>query len=129
MTGNKSFGNRGEMAVEKYLKSAGYIIAARNYRTRAGEIDIIAQNRNIVAFVEVKTRSANSMIAPREAVDIHKQSRIAAAAAFYISRTSCVLDPRFDVAEVIVDPEDINGQSVTINYIENAFTPEESLWI
>lgn len=49
-------GRRGETAVCSYLMERGYKILTRNYRIRGGEIDIIAQKEEILAFVEVKTR-------------------------------------------------------------------------
>lgn len=128
MTGDKIFGQLGEEAVCKYLKTHGYVVAARNYKTRSGEIDIVAVNREVVAFVEVKTRKRSDLSTPKEAVNAYKQERIISAASIYTMRTNWGLDVRFDVAEVIVD-DGINGQTAEINYIENAFTAEDSMWI
>ena len=49
-------GNSGEEMTAKFLKGRGYIISARNYRSRFGEIDVIAENNEMILFVEVKTR-------------------------------------------------------------------------
>lgn len=123
MTETKHKGNAGEETVCNYLKNKGYIIAARNYRTRGGEVDIIAMNRTTVAFVEVKLRRRSEFSAPREAVDEYKQQKLSLAASEYMQSTQCILSPRFDVAEVISDG------GIEINYIENAFALEDTLWI
>ena len=61
-------GARGETAAVKALRRAGYKIRDRNYHTRWGEVDIIADQRDVLAFVEVKTRSDDRRGAPAEAV-------------------------------------------------------------
>ena len=127
MNRKKIKGDLGEGLVCDYLRDKGYIIVARNYKTRMGEIDIIAQNRDTVAFVEVKARKKTSNYLPREAVDKSKQHRIASAAGEYIARTQNALTVRFDVAEVIFFGD--NKESAKINYIENAFLPEDMYWI
>ena len=67
-------GKAGENFVAQYLKSRGYIIIKRNWRdSRFGEIDIVAENRECVAFVEVKTRAKNALVSGLEAVDFGKQ--------------------------------------------------------
>ena len=63
-------GKAGEDFVAQYLKSKGYIIIKRNWRdSRFGELDIVAENRECIAFVEVKTRQKNSLVSGAEAVD------------------------------------------------------------
>lgn len=126
MTEKRAKGNAGESLVCEYLKDKGYIIAARNYTTRLGEIDIIAENRSLLAFVEVKTRTENGFILPREAVDKHKQRKIAAAAGEYVQKTCNSLPVRFDVAEVVISGNE--KADMKINYIENAFLPEDMFW-
>ena len=116
-------GERGETAVAEYLKKRGFIITERNYRSRYGEIDIIAENREYILFVEVKTRKEGVAVAPRAAVDYHKQKRIALTAAIYLSKCESELQPRFDVAEVFACGTD-GRKEFKVNYIENAFCPE-----
>ena len=89
-----------------------------NYRTRLGEIDIIACDSEYIMFVEVKTRGESSIALPREFVDSSKQKKIISTANIYMSTFGCDLQPRYDVAEVYLDK---NGKAKEINYIENAF--------
>jgi putative endonuclease len=100
--GHIRLGRRGEEAAGRYLASVGYRILERRYRTRAGEIDFIAEDGDTLVFVEVKTRSSLSFGRPAEAVDARKRARLAAAASLYLARRgspdrSC----RFDVVEVL----------------------------
>ena len=114
----KLIGDAGETLVAEYVKDKGYIVSARNYRTKQGEIDVIAENNNEILFIEVKTRSDGSFASPQEYVDRHKQMRIIAAADHYLRYNGYGLNVRFDVAEVFLD----NDGQMTLNYIENAFS-------
>lgn len=113
----QKIGNGGEDLVAKYVTTIGYIISARNYRTRYGEIDIIAENDDKILFIEVKTRNERATVAPREFVNYTKQKKIFTTAQIYMQKNYISLQPRFDVAEVITKD---NGER-TLNYIENAF--------
>ncbi len=113
----QEIGNSGEAFVAEYLKGKGYIISAKNYRTRFGEIDVIAENNDEILFVEVKTRKENSYVRPYEYVNKEKQRKIFVTASIYLQNNGFGLSPRFDVAEVFVG---LNG-SMRLNYFENAF--------
>ncbi len=113
----KAVGDAGESFVADYIKKRGFIISKRNYRTKYGEIDIIAENNDEILFVEVKTRSKGSFARPQEYVDNHKQRRIIVTAGIYLKYNGYGLQPRFDVAEVDID---YDGK-MQLNYIENAF--------
>jgi len=113
-------GAYGEVIAARYLRDNGYRILDANYRTRLGEIDIIASKRKVIAFVEVKTRVEGSMLRAADAVDYPKRKRIIAAAQSYISQNKIKLQPRFDVAEVYVDGLEVKD----FNYIENAYDSE-----
>lgn len=63
-----SFGKYGEDLAVTFLKKQGYVILDRNFRIRGGEIDIIAIDRNVLAYVEVKTRSTHQFGSPQESV-------------------------------------------------------------
>ncbi|MEE1170054.1 MAG: YraN family protein [Anaerovoracaceae bacterium] len=103
-------GKFGEDAAAEYLVRNGYRIIERNFRCRLGEIDIIAQRGDIVAFVEVKTRLGNMFGRPAEAVGREKQKHIRRVAQIFMSiKKLHPLKIRFDVLEV------------TLNHIENAF--------
>ena len=116
-----AIGNAGETAVCRYLKFRGYEIIDRNYKTRFGEIDIIAKKKNIIAFIEVKTRQKNSLVSGLDAVGYKKQHRvITAAKEFILKKHLFDLQPRFDVAEVTDYRRKLARFS--IKYIENAFS-------
>lgn len=121
-TSKRIFGDKGEQLVAEYLRKKGYIISAKNYTSRYGEIDIIAENNSTILFVEVKTRSRKSaeFISPADCVTKQKQERIIATAEYYILNNGVELQPRFDIAEVISETSG-NLTGATLNYIENAF--------
>lgn len=86
-----------------YLKTKGYRIAERNYRCKAGEIDIIAWDGKILVFIEVKYRKNLKMGSPLEAVDKRKQTTIRRVAAYYLyeKRLSFEMPVRFDVVGIL----------------------------
>lgn len=108
----------GEETAAEYLKGKGYTIVGLNYRVRGGEIDIIAQNRRYLVFVEVKTRSDARFARALEAVTPAKMQRIILAARMYLAQNPTKLQPRFDVIEVYGAP----GSRAEIDHIENAFS-------
>lgn len=110
-------GRLGEESVCKYLTQRGYTITARNYRIKGGEIDIIAENGDYIAFVEVKSRKPDSLVSGFEAVNKRKRGLIIKTASDYCCKHPCVLQPRFDVAEVTIE----NGRVLSIDYISNAY--------
>ncbi|MBU9736949.1 YraN family protein [Diplocloster agilis] len=92
-------GNTYEDQAEAYLKSTGYRILCRNFRSRTGEIDIIGRDGNYLVFVEVKYRSDDSRGLPEEAVDQRKIYRICRTADYYrmVRNVPEDLPCRFDV--------------------------------
>ena len=115
----KQKGNVGEEYTVRYLKKNGYRILERNFRLKCGEIDIIAQKGEYIIFTEVKTRAANFLARPYEAVDRRKIAKIFKTAAIYIAQNQLDAYFRFDVSEVFTDSN--SGKVTGINYIENAF--------
>lgn len=111
----------GEKKVASFLRKNGFSVVKQNYYCRYGEIDIIAQNSEYIIFVEVKTRKENSLVSGVQAVNSHKQNRILLTAQDYLSKTNCRLQPRFDVAEVIVYLKSDGTKGYKLHYIENAF--------
>ena len=109
----------GEAAARGYLTRAGYRIVDCNFRTRFGEIDIIAQAGEYLVFIEVKTRKNDRFAAAREAVTPKKQARILAAAEEWLQGHPVTLQPRFDVIEVYGEEDAPFPQR--INHLENAF--------
>lgn len=115
-------GKAGEDFVAQFLKSKGYIIIKRNWRdSRFGELDIVAESPECIAFVEVKTRAKNSIVSGAEAVDLAKQQRTKNAAQTFMRRLRTNLPLRLDVAEVTVVAEKDKEFQFEINYIQNAF--------
>lgn len=113
-----SVGKTGENMAADYLKKAGYSILERNYRTRMGEIDIIASKSGYLIFVEVKTRRNVEYGMPSEAVNYHKQNKIIQSALCYLNMTRQVNSPcRFDILEIMLSTN--NGMQY--NHIVNAF--------
>jgi len=90
-------GGEGELRAASYLASRGLAILARNFRTRLGEIDVIAQDGEVLVFVEVRLRSSGSFGGALESITPHKQRRIRAAANLYLSRLGRMPRCRFDV--------------------------------
>lgn len=117
MTERERNGLLGEIYAARYLRENGFYIMSANVRSRLGEIDIIAMHENCICFVEVKTRSKNSLAKPSEFVDKHKQKRIASVAKQYLQKEPD-LSARFDVIEIYLDGV---GDIHDINHIINAF--------
>ncbi len=92
----RRLGAWGEKVAAVHLEAAGYLIVERNWRCREGEIDLVAQDGDIVVFVEVKTR--RDAAAAHAAVHPHQLRRVArAAAAFRARRADAAGVPRIDV--------------------------------
>lgn len=121
MNEKKRSGDRGEALVAAYLLRRGYTILETQFRTRRGEIDIIARSpEEILCFVEVKTRKNAEFAEAREFVTVAKQQKIRAAARYYLAKCGDLdLVCRFDVAEVYL----AEGlfKIPRINYIPQAF--------
>ena len=113
------FGLEGEEKAARHLKKQGYKIIAKNFQTRFGEIDIIAENKEYIIFVEVKARGENSIAEPKEFVDLRKQRKIIRTAEIYLAENPTEKQPRFDVVEIKKE----NGKT-NLNHIPNAFEVE-----
>lgn len=113
-------GKKGEAAVKNFLKQKGYQILKTNFRTRYGEIDIIAAEENTLVFIEVKTRASLNCGIPEESVNFRKQQRIRGLAMEYLLQPGRkrYRDLRFDVASVLTDKE---GRVREIIILESAF--------
>lgn len=120
MENKKLIGRRGESLAAEYLRKKRYHIIGMNYACRFGEIDLIAENRDSIVFVEVKSRKNAVFAAAREYVTAAKQRRVAATAALWLAHNPTEKQPRFDVIEVYGE----DGADHSINHIENAFEVE-----
>jgi len=111
-------GQTGEELATAYLQKAGYKILIRNYRQKCGEIDIIAEDKGTLVFVEVKTRKNTSFGIPFAAVTEKKQRQIGRVAQVYLSRNNLFNRPaRFDVISILMDED----RPPVIELLPNAF--------
>ena len=116
-------GEQGENIAVRYLQNKGYRIVTRNYRTRFGEIDIIAEQGPDLVFVEVKTRTSALFGSPLDSVDVNKQKQLSRVALDYMSRKSCQNRPaRFDVVGILVKNRDPSPEKeVAVELVRDAF--------
>lgn len=110
----------GEMLAAAYLRKKRYEILAANYRCRFGEIDLIAQNRNYLIFVEVKLRKSDQFANAGEFVDRRKQARLRTTAQLWLCQHPTALQPRFDVIEIYA-PAGLRTRRPEIYHLEDAF--------
>lgn len=117
--GRRSLGLLGEQLAVTHLQSLGYVIIERNFRARSGELDIVAEDRDTLVFIEVRTRSKTDTGHPLESVTLRKQRQVIAMARYYLlvrgvpQSRPC----RFDVVAVVPD-----GESWHVELIKNAFS-------
>jgi putative endonuclease len=114
----KITGETGEKKAHDFLKKKGYHILERNYRCREGEIDIVAERKKCLVFVEVRTRTNTNFMMPVESVSPAKEHRVVAAVYHYLNEHS--LDEkewRIDFIGIEMTPE---GKVKNIEHIEGA---------
>lgn len=113
----KYLGSSGESKAASFLTDNGYKILAKNYRTKFGEIDIIASDKDTICFVEVKARSTDRFGFPQEAILTNKKRRIAKAALLFLKERK-LLDKkaRFDVIAITFQKD-----LPKVDLIQNAF--------
>lgn len=113
-------GRKAEEFVASYLQADSFTILKRNFRTKMGELDIIALKGEVMIFVEVKLGSSGKSTYPFEKVDRSKQKKLVKTAAFFLSGHNFDVLCRFDVAIVTFDGAEFR----MVEYIENAFRPK-----
>ena len=113
----QQFGKRSERLAAEFLKRTGYRILETNYRSKLGEIDIIAREKGTLVFVEVKARNTSRFGSPKAAVTPAKQRKISMAALDYLKRSGQTgASARFDVVAI-----DTASGKIDIEVIKNAF--------
>ena len=112
----KQIGNKGEDLAVNFLFANGYDVIHRNHRIGRAEIDIIAQSKKCLVFIEVKTRKDNTHGYPEEFVSEAQQERILQAAEEYIETINWKGDIRFDIIAIVS-----NGHESKLDHFENAF--------
>jgi putative endonuclease len=115
--GRRRTGESGESIAVKFLKKNGYQIIEQNYRCKLGEIDIIARDGRVLAFIEVKARRTGDFGGPKRAVTPRKQRKISMVALKYLKETEQMeKKARFDVVAIRLLPGDPD-----VEIIKNAF--------
>ena len=118
---SRDIGALGEKIAAEYLTSLGYMIRERNFRTREGEIDIIAKKDDFLVFIEVRTRTSNSYGTPEESVTTQKKERLIALAEAYIEdRDDLPSSWRIDIVAIELGPK---RKVARLEIIENAISP------
>ena len=117
-TASKTLGILGEKLAFSFLSQKGYKVLLKNYEISLGEIDLIARHGASLVFIEVKTRSSESMGDPAEAITFHKRRQLVRVAQYYLNRYGIQNAPcRFDVVSILIPPEG----APEINLIQDAF--------
>ena len=117
MSKHNKIGIKGEQIAADFLLNKGYIILHRNWRSGKKEIDIIAFKEDILAVIEIKTRSRNDISFPEEAVTHHKQQFLKSAASDFVMLNPQYINIRFDIISILLDKEELKE----IMHFEEAF--------
>ena len=117
---SRLLGRWGEERVADYLRTRGWDLLAAGWRCRFGEIDLIAEDRDYIAFVEVKLRKDGRVAQAREFVDRRKQEKLRTTAQLYLAEHPTQLQPRFDVVEIYA-PQGLATRAPEIYVIPDAF--------
>lgn len=115
----QKLGKKAEQLAVKWLKRKGYRIVEKNFRSRLGEIDIIAHQKNYICFIEVKARTHEKYGKAEEAIINRKKQKLKKVAQYYIFKNGISLDNyllRFDVLTI-----DFSARLPKIELIKNAF--------
>ncbi|MBL7831123.1 MAG: YraN family protein [Saprospiraceae bacterium] len=101
MADHNNIGKKGEEIAKKYLEAHGYKILETNWRFSRAEVDLIAMDKEIMVFVEVKTRSYDSFGKPEEFVSRAKEKMLMDAASVYTNQVNHDWEIRFDIISII----------------------------
>ena len=120
---HNEIGRLGEDAACEYLRKRGYKIVERNWRLGNIEIDIIAEDKNFVVFVEVKTRTTMyADVSPEQYADALKQKFMTVAGNAYMKHKNSDKNLRFDICGILWNMQ--TNSPDNIHYYENAFHPQ-----
>jgi putative endonuclease len=112
-------GQLGERHAARFLRAQGLRILEANFRTKTGELDLIARDRDILVFIEVRTRTSETTMTPLESVNAEKQTRVARMGRQYRRLRRIPDCPiRYDVVEVIATPF---GRVTAVRHVAGAF--------
>jgi len=116
MAFHNELGKKGEDLAVSYLLKHGYKIVARNFRYQKAEVDIIARKKDILAIIEVKTRSTPDFGNPQDFVKGKQIQNLVKAVDFFVTEHELEVDVRFDIIAIIK-----NQSGTKIEHLENAF--------
>ncbi|MDQ5929930.1 MAG: putative endonuclease [Bacteroidota bacterium] len=116
MAAHNELGKLGEKMAAEYLLENGYEILETNWRFQKAEVDIICKMNNILAIVEVKTRTSIEVGLPIESVNLKKIKLLTKAIDEYVCAKNLDLEVRFDVISIHKE-----GNSFVIEYLTDAF--------
>ena len=117
MAEHNDFGAAGEQMARDFLAKEGYTILETNWRHLSHEVDIIAKNGDILAFVEVKTRNSRFLGEPEIFVSRTQQKAYITVADAYVTKNNRTEEVRFDIVSIV-----LNSKEQSINHIEGAFS-------
>ncbi len=120
MARHNLLGAWGEAEAARYLRRRFYTLVAQGYRSRFGEIDLVAQNWKYLVFVEVKVRKDDTYGQSEGYVGWRKQEQLRDTAAVYLSRHPTKRHVRFDVIEIFA-PQGCDTKKPVIRHIKEAF--------
>ncbi|MDO5978664.1 YraN family protein [Flavivirga spongiicola] len=116
MAKHNELGKKGEQLAVDFLLKNGYDIIERNYRFDKAEVDIMAKQKDILAIIEVKTRSTTDFGNPQDFVKPKQIQRLVKAVDHYVNENSLDVEVRFDIIAIVKEKEGFN-----IEHLENAF--------
>ncbi len=116
MAKHNELGKRGEQLAVDFLTEKGYTIAARNYRFNKAEVDILAKKDNILAVIEVKTRSSTDFGNPQDFVKPKQIQQLVKAVDYYVTDNNLDIEVRFDIIAIIKQ-----NNRFSIEHLQNAF--------
>ncbi len=116
MAQHNELGKKGEQLAVDYLLKNNYAIVERNYRFDQAEVDIIAKQKDILAIIEVKTRSTSDFGDPQDFVKPKQIQRLVKAVDEYVTENDLDVEVRFDIIAIVK-----SGKSYNIEHLENAF--------
>ena len=116
MAQHNELGKKGEQLAVNFLVKNGYGIVERNYRFDKAEVDIIAKKDNVLAIIEVKTRSTNDFGNPQDFVKPKQIQRLVKAVNEYVIENDLDVEVRFDIVAIVKD-----GKSFEIEHLKDAF--------
>lgn len=116
MAQHNELGKKGEQLAVDFLLKNGYDIMERNYRFGKAEVDIIAQQEDTLAIIEVKTRSTSDFGNPQDFVKPKQIQRLVKAVDEYVNVNDLDVEVRFDIIAIVKE-----GKGFNIEHLENAF--------